>query len=361
MESKFSGPSRVFQIDERLTMTQIDTEIYEGAKSSLTRVQNFDADSLPRSEKLGEAFSFSGAVRPAQELIDLYKRLSVSALTDFPETVLKKIKSRADSTYNLFEQILDFDAEQQDPSSVRNKLISDVEKAYATIFNDLHPYISYSLHKAADFQRLDEEARATFQSIKDEAEIIHRSLSELESEAQLVLEEIRKVAAEEGVTQQAVHFNSAHRHHTERASDWRKFVNYFAIALGVFAFLSLFIHRIPFLRPETPYDAFQLSVSKVLVFSVIAYMLFLSAKNFLNHKHNAIVNKHRQDALMTYTALVEASGDEGVKDAVLLQAANCIFSPQSTGYTANQNNDAINQKSMVEILSKPFSRTVENE
>lgn len=342
-------------------MAQKDTEIYEGAKNSLTRVQNFNADSLPRSETLGAAFSFSAAVRPAQEIIDLYKRLSVSALADFPDAVLKNIKSRADSTYNLFEQILDFDAGQQDPSSVRSKLIDDVEKAYATIFNDLHPYISYSLHRAADFQRLDEEARATFQSIKDEAKTIHQSLLESESEAQSVLEEIRNVAAEEGVTQQAVHFNSAHQHHIERASDWRKFVNYLAIALGAFAFLSLFIHRIPYLRPETPYDAFQLSVSKVLIFSVIAYMLFLSAKNFLNHKHNAIVNKHRQNALMTYTALVEASGDGGVKDAVLLQAANCIFSPQSTGYTAKHSNDVTSQKSMVEILSKPFSRTVDNE
>lgn len=85
-------------------------------------------------------------------------------------------------------------------------------------------------------------------------------------------------------------------------------------------------------------------------------MLFLSSKNFLNHKHNAIVNKHRQNALMTHTALVEASGDEGVRDAVLLQAANCIFSPQSTGYTQTGESEATNQKSMIEILSRPIAQ-----
>lgn len=342
-------------------MTQLEADVYDETESSLIRMQSFDVSSLPRTEQLGESFSFKKVVHPAQELIGLYKRLSISALKDFPESVLKKIKGKADGTYNLLEQILNFDVEQQNPSSVRNKLINDVQREYSSVFTELHPYISYSLHRAADFQRLEEEARATFQSIKDKRDDFEKTLSDAENEIASLLERIRSVAAEEGVTQQAVHFKSAHERHNKRASSWRKFVYSFAVALGLFAFLSLFIHKAPFFRPETPYDAFQLSISKVLIFSVIAYMLFLSAKNFLNHKHNAIVNMHRQDALMTYTALVEASGDEGVKDAVLLQAANCIFSPQATGYAAHPNSDITNQKSMVEILSKPFSRAVESE
>jgi hypothetical protein len=87
-------------------------------------------------------------------------------------------------------------------------------------------------------------------------------------------------------------------------------------------------------------------------------MMFISTKNFLNHKHNAIVNKHRQNALMTHSALVEASGDQGVRDAVLLQASSCIFSPQSTGYASSNENDVSNQKSMVEILSRPATQAM---
>lgn len=98
----------------------------------------------------------------------------------------------------------------------------------------------------------------------------------------------------------------------------------------------------------------------MLIFSVMAYMLFLSAKNFLNHKHNAIVNKHRQNALMTHSALVESSGDDGVRDAVLLQASSCIFSPQPTGYTSGSDNELSNQKSMVEILSRPVVHAVKD-
>lgn len=102
-----------------------------------------------------------------------------------------------------------------------------------------------------------------------------------------------------------------------------------------YAVITLFLHKIPFLAPTNTYDTVQLGISKILIFAVITYVLFLSARNFLNHKHNAILNKHRQNALMTHKALIEASGDSGVREAIMLQAANCIFLPQPTGYASS--------------------------
>jgi len=85
----------------------------------------------------------------------------------------------------------------------------------------------------------------------------------------------------------------------------------------------------------TAYETVQLAVSKILVFVVLSYMLYLCAKNFLSHKHNAIVNKHRQNALLTYKALVEAAGNTPNREVVLNHAAACIFGPQSTGYSGD--------------------------
>ncbi|WP_428240824.1 hypothetical protein [Gynuella sp.] len=328
-------------------------ELYEEAKESLSRMQNFEVATLPRVEDLGARLNFNEIVEPAQILIDLYKRLSVTALQDFPDNVLIRIRDNSNNHYNLFTQIIEFDLEQQDPVTARTNLIKQVVNTYQPAFQALHQYISYSLHRSADFQRLDSDARKTLQAIKDKSNKISSDLAKHEEDAKAVLEEIRRVAAEEGVTKQAAHFNAEFEHHTVEAERWQGYAVKLAIGLGLFAIISLFLHKIPFLKPETTYDAIQLSISKVLIFSVMAYMLFLSAKNFLNHKHNAIINKHRQNALMTHSALVEASSDEGVRDAVLLQAASCIFSPQSTGYATGGENDFANQKSMVEILSRP--------
>ena len=332
---------------------------YNEAMDSLKRIQEFDPKSLARESELGQKLNFADAIPIAQMLIDLYKRLSITALQDFPDDGLTKIRDNANSHFKLFSQVIEFDLEQQNPTAVRTSLIGQLKSAYQPAFQILHPYISYSLHRSADFQRLDSDARSTLQAIEDKSENLAAKLSKHEKDASAVLSEIRRVAAEEGVTKQASHFNAEYNLHVEEANKWQKYAVRLSIALGVFALVSLFMHKIPFLKPENTYDAVQLSISKFLIFFVMAYMLFLSAKNFLNHKHNAIINKHRQNALMTHSALVEASGHEGVRDAVLLQAASCIFSPQSTGY-ASSDADISNQKSVIEILSKPVAQAIKD-
>lgn len=331
-------------------------ELHEEASASLERIQQFDARSLARESDLGTSLNFKDAISPTQQLIDLYKRLSVKALDDFPDAQLTVIRDHANAHFKLFSKILEFSPEQQNPHGVRKSYIDQIIAAYPSAFQQLHPYISYSLHRSADFQRLDTEARATLQSIEDKAKKVTDALSGHESEAKRVLEEIRNVAAEEGVTQQAAHFRAEADHHETEAEKWRKKTINLSWLLGAFAVVSLFLHKIPLLAPSSTYDTVQLAISKVLIFAVIAYVLFLSARNFLNHKHNAILNKHRQNALMTHKALIEASGDSGVREAIMLQAASCIFSPQSTGYaSSNGSNEASSPKSMVEILSKPMA------
>lgn len=169
-----------------------------------------------------------------------------------------------------------------------------------------------------------------------------------------MLVEVRSVAAEAGVSQQAIHFQNAAKDNSDQAEIWRNRTIKLAWGLGVFALLSFFIHKIPWLVPNNGYDTVQLAVSKLLVFGVLSYMLYLSAKNFMSHKHNAAVNKHRQDALVTYRALVEAADSAGSRDVVLTYAAACIFGPQPTGYVS-EGGDTSAPHSVVELLSRQIS------
>lgn len=334
-----------------------NVEIRNEAEESLRRIQEFDAQTLPREKELGSEVNFLEAVEPADRLISLYKRLSVSALDDLSSNALQQIKDRANADYAIFKQILDFTISQQNPTDARNSIIQQLINSYDPSFQALHPYIAYSLHRSADFQRLDSDARATMQSISDRATKIEEQLLGHEKEAQRVLFEIRSVAAEEGVTQQSTHFRAeADRHETE-ADNWRDRTIYLAIGLGFYAVCSVFIHKIPFLAPTSTYETIQLAVSKILIFSVLAYMLFLAARNFLNHKHNAIVNRHRQNALMTHRALIEAAGDHGIREAIMVQAAGCIFSPQPTGYTTTTGTpDGQTSKPVIELLSRTATK-----
>ena len=128
-----------------------------------------------------------------------------------------------------------------------------------------------------------------------------------------------------------------------------------AIGLAVYAILTLFIHKIPWLTPKSIYETVQMAISKILIFAVISYVLYLSARNFLSHKHNAIINKHRQNALMTYRALVEAAGNTPNRELILNHAAACIFTPQGTGYSTDSAAQTTLATSVIELLTKSIS------
>jgi hypothetical protein len=101
---------------------------------------------------------------------------------------------------------------------------------------------------------------------------------------------------------------------------------------------------------------FQLISSKILIFAVLGYLLLMAARNYTTYKHNAVINRHRQNALLTYRALVEASSESGTEDIVLAHAASCIFSPQETGFSRNGNDGLSGSKSVLELMTKSVSK-----
>ena len=329
--------------------------ILEEAATSLKRIQTFDPSTLVREEDLGNSKNFSKVVAPAQRLIDLHLRLSSTALEDFPDDRLNQVKDRANADYQLFEQILKFHPDRT--TAERDALIAQVAASYGPSFNTLHPLIAYSLHRSADFQRLDSEARATLQSVQDRGQLLTQELENAQVEAKRILEEVRATAAEAGVSQKAYFFKESADKYDADASSWRSITVKLAWATGAFAVLSMVIHKIEFLRPESTYDTVQLAVSKILVFAVLSFMLYLAAKNFLSNKHNAIVNRHRQHALQTYQALVDAAAESGKSDIILTHAASCIFGPQTTGYANDGGANSPSSKTFVELLGSTVTKS----
>ncbi|MBI5695261.1 MAG: hypothetical protein HZC51_05890 [Nitrospirae bacterium] len=327
----------------------------EETLSSLTRIQEFDPATLPREAELGKGLSFQEAVLPASKLIGLYKQLPTTILDDLPINQLDKIKARADADYTRLQQILTFSADQGNPVGVRDSYINQLNDAYTSSFNELFLLISYGVSRTVDFTRLENEARSTVQSIIDKTNNLTTQLENSKQEAQNILEDIRKVAAEHGVSQQAIYFKEESEKHATKAEEWRVITRKLAILLGVFSVISFIVHKIPWITPVNSLESAQLIVSKVLVFGVISYTLILAAKNFLAHEHNAIVNKHRQNALMTFNALVEAAKYSENRDIILNHAAACIYAPQETGYSKSSSGGG-SGKTLVELIPSMVSK-----
>lgn len=307
------------------------------AKKSLERMQNFDVATLPRVDVLGTALNFTDAVDPATRLIDLYRQLPMEVLDQLPNNFLRTIQQQADNDFNLLDAILNFESGMS--KAERDTRINSLRQAYDPTFQQLHAFISYSVRKSTDFSKLEREARSLIQHVTDRASELQQELEKRKKEADAVLQAVRKVAEEQGVSQQAIYFKNEADNHEKESTVWLKRTVWLTIGLTVYAAVTLFLHQIPILAPTNLYETAQLVASKVLIFVTISYFLILSAKNYVAHRHNSVVNRHRQNALATYTALVKAAGEEATRDVVLAKAADCIFSAQSTGFAKTEGGD----------------------
>jgi hypothetical protein len=307
--------------------------VLEEATKSLKRIQDTDAQELSRVKDLGPTYNFTTLVPAAERLIALYRQLPITVLGDFPQDKQTLIQQLSDALFNLFQQIRAFNPDSGNLAQVRDTTATQLRDHYIQAFNNLHPLISYSAAKAADFQRLETEGRAAVQSINDRTVELLSDLDKVKAQAEAALAAARQAASEQGVSQQAVYFRDEAAAHEKEARTWRIATIWLSIGLGVYAAATVFIHKWGWLRPADALESTQLITSKILIFAVISYMLILSARNFLSHKHNAIVNRHRQNALMTFNALVAASKADAATDIILTHAAACIFAPQETGYS----------------------------
>lgn len=317
--------------------TQLSGEGGE-AGDALRRVQEFDPESLVRESELGKKFAMREAVAPARRVIDLFRLMRPSQITFFPATQQTMIKDQANAFFSLLERIEAFDIEEAEPNptEAKSSLISQIEEQFQPIFNQIYPLIAFASIRSLDFSELEREARAATQAAKDSVASVVEDIEKSKVSIDSILSEARALAAEQGVSKQAIHFKQEADKHAEDSIKWRGYTIIASLLLVAYAIASLFIHRLPGLDTESPYHSFQIGVSKILIFAVITYVLFLCSRNFLSHKHNEIVNRHRQNALATFTALAEATSDAASSDIVLSHAAACIFSPQETGYARHE-------------------------
>jgi hypothetical protein len=312
----------------------------EEAKQSLVRMRDFDVASLPRENELGQALSLQPAVAPAKRLIELYCQLPPEAIGWLNISQATRLKAQADADFNRLQETHQFDPSSgANSGNRRNQLVSQLDEAYETAFDVVSPIISYATGRVTDFTKIGNDARAMLQSVEDKAARLEEAMADRAKEADRILEDIRATAAEHGVSQQAVYFKEEADEHSAQAAIWLARTVWTTVGLAMFAVGTIFLHKWSWLSPATSYEAIQLGLSKFLVFATIASFLVLSARNFMAHRHNAVVNRHRQNALVTYRAIVDAAGDSSNSDIVLAKAAECIFSDQPSGFSRSDTSD----------------------
>ncbi len=318
----------------------------------LERVQAFEPESLIQKERLGAELSFDMAVKPAERLVTLFKKLPREAVEEFPDQQILEIQGSSKSAFHLFDQILNFNHKEADAEGRQQNLIHQLDAAYQQHFSEIFAFISFAVARTVDFPSLAAKGRAAVQDVKDQSASLLKSLDEQKDEASKILSEVRKVAAEQGVSQQATYFKDQADAHMEEAKSWRSKTFWMALALGLYGVFAMFSHLIPGLSSDSLGVAIQIIAGKVLVFFVLSYMLSFFAKNYLSSRHNEVVNRHRQNALMTYKALVDAGGTSEARDTVLNHAAGSIYNLHNSGFSKPSTQSGSSSSTVLSMIPK---------
>ena len=149
----------------------------------------------------------------------------------------------------------------------------------------------------------------------------------------------RQTLAREGVNRQSAFFKREAQKHEKASRGWGVGAALAALVLLLYAVWGdgLVAHGFPEnpndeWTPGLVYITVRVMITRLLVFAVLGYALFFCARNYTAHRHNAVVNRHRRNALATYRMLARANANPESADIILTQAARFIYAPQDSGY-----------------------------
>ncbi len=320
-------------------------------KENLAVLLHRSPEELIQEDRLGSELCFRTGVPQFQKALFLFSSLSEADLSQVPSSMLTNIDNAIKEATSVFSSIMDFSPDTSNPRHARDTLINTVTQKYEEWFKTISPIIAFCIREGTDFQAIQAKANDILHQIEDLQINAEETSASLLKSTEETLEKVRQAAAEVGVSQHATHFKEEASDYTKTAQKWLRATAISAIITLLWGLLAFQI-MMPQIdsSPLTNGQFFQALISRGSVLLLLFMALIWFSKNYASAKHNYVINKHRQNALSTFETFAKAAGDSDIqtKNAVLLQATQCIFSPQATGYS-NKSYDSDPPTKIIEI------------
>ena len=262
---------------------------------------------LVRKKELGEKNCLEGIHERAKTVFAPFSRIDESKLERLTNPIHAQLQRAINEFLMFFSDAIEYDpakgSTKQDLFFRLDRLVLEHSPQTKLIIDYLYP-------------------------IEDQANKILESIKTTEEDCKRLLRILQNAAAKDGVGENATYFVNAAESHRKAASRWLWTILCLGISLVAFALFAPLISQVLWFRCV---DDIQLGITKFIIFTAIASGTAVANRNYSAHRHNDIVNSHREKALLTFERLAEASPDEQTRRVILTHASACIFSPQPTG------------------------------
>lgn len=332
-----------------MATTEQESQTRDQLRVQLEELSKTSARDLGRTEELGTDLNFQDAIPYFQRTLDLFSSLGSLNLDSLPYSTLQQLSQQAQGALGLFQRIRSFSVRDANPVQARDGLITQARDGYDGYFRTLAPWIAYLSRSGTDFEALERKARDYVAKLEEDGWQAQERLGRTAREVEEVLENVKTAAAEVGVAQHSTHFHEEAEEHRRASRFWLG--SFIALSVvGALYSLWYFQRNLQSLD-ASPYWWTHVGYfgSRLLVLSIIFFGIAWSASNFKSHKHNEVINRHRQNALRTFETFVKATQEKETRDAVLLAATKSIFEGQSSGYLSSEH-EQVPSSTIVEIL-----------
>lgn len=286
-------------------------------------------EKLVRTEDLGKGLDFSSGRSAFERRLRLFRKLKDAGFSDLPRSTLNDIRNLVSQAREQFKQIRNFSTSGQNPRQERDQLIQHIKNQYDQDFRTLGLPIAYGQQTGANLEQMKRRAR----DVLDQLTTLRKDAASQLEDVQQVAESVKRAAAEVGVSQHATHFQEEADLQNKNSKRWLWAVAGTGVLTVVLAVVNIWWLYGEVVGQELDLgQAIQLSIGKLILFSVLYFGLVWLARTYRSARHNQVVNRHRANALRTFETFVNAAADQQTKEAVLMRATEAIFGDQASGF-----------------------------
>jgi hypothetical protein len=310
--------------------------------------QNVESD-LVRTGDLGSKFSFEQARITFERIKKFATEIEVADFSGLPDTALQvALQQPLESLSQALNKVKQWTPVRQGPQGVnfnpeqdRKNIVAEVTNSFDSLYRNAAPIIAFCWFTSTGaVERIQELGR--------KAEAASASAEKSSEQAASAAAAAQVASTQVGIENYAGVFVAEAAMHDGAAKRWLGG----AFAFGAAAAIAVGWFFIDAVSRQGVGAVFSFGTARAAVVRLAAVFVLLwlmawASRFYRAHRHNAVVNRHRHNALRSFRAFVDGTADGPTKDAIRLQATTAVFSPQQTGYLQSETE----QESLVRSLS----------